>query len=187
MAATFQTSCAVEPTQPTSVKVTKTSRYFEMHPKDFARIPRLQEQLNFKNLDLTLLNAAIFHETNRRRVQKSIRSPLRYSDKLQDVAALQVQNNLERQKVSHQNTNPGQRALEDRFDFVGIRSSVWAENLAMVFGIKYESGTKFYHGNTNGIPTPRKTPEGPPIPPPHLPIVCLSCPKRLDGIPGTQK
>lgn len=136
-----------------------------MKPEDFAKTPGLNEPLDFKNLNLTLLNAAIFHETNRQRSAKGSLTHLQHSPHLENLAAIQTRNILKRKTVTHLNSNPGQRTLKDRFHRAGISSTIWAENLAMVFGIKYESGSEFYSGNTDGVPTPSKTPDGPPIPP----------------------
>lgn len=48
------------------------------------------------------------------------------------------------QDVSHEHPDPDKKTMGDRFELLGINTDILAQNVAMVFGIRYESGTEFY-------------------------------------------
>ena len=115
----------------------------QMSPADFAKLPEVQASLDFENLDLGLLDAAVFHETNRHRRDKGL-SSLGFEPVLREAAAVQVRGMIQVQEISHEHPDADKKTLGDRFELLGISSRVRAENVAQVFGIRYESGTDVY-------------------------------------------
>jgi len=131
---------------------------------EFWKLDALDEEFDFEHLDLALLDAAVFHETNRRRIENDL-TALTFKPVLREAARIQSRGMIRQEKVSHRHPDPAKKTVRDRFDFLGIETRLLAENVAMVFGIRYKSGDKFYTRKQDGRTVFSVEPDGPPIPP----------------------
>ncbi len=144
-----------------------SGRVMELHgvsPGDFAKIEKVQTAIDFENIDLALLDAAVFHETNRQRVKNDL-PPLGFKPVLREAASIQVRGMIRMKAISHEHPDADKKTLEDRFRLLGIETNILAENVAMVFGIRYESGTNVYKRKNAGRMVYSEEPDGPPIAP----------------------
>ncbi len=139
-------------------------KFHEMPSEKFWKLDAVKEDLEFDHLDLALLDAAVFHETNRRRIENDLPS-LKFKAILREAARIQVRAMIKLEKVSHLHPDPEKKTMRDRFDFLGIETRRMAENVAMTFGIRYKSGEKFYTRKKDGRTVFSIEPNGPPIPP----------------------
>ncbi len=135
-----------------------------MPPEEFAKVEKLRTPIDFENIDLALLDAAVFHETNRRRVENDLPA-LDFEPVLREAAAVQVRGMIRMQTISHKHPDADKKTLGDRFGLLGIDTDMLAENVAMTFGISYESGTKVYKQRKAGRMVFSDKPGGTPIPP----------------------
>lgn len=154
------------PTDPEETKISERSwnlhRGHDMH--SFLRLPEAEGEIDFGNVDLDLLDAAVFHETNRRRMEYQLK-PLQYLPRLRIAARTQAEHMKQEGRVSHDHADPELRTPADRVRRAGLRPAFVAENVASVFGQRYESGTP-YHKRREGDRWIISTkPGGPPIPP----------------------
>jgi uncharacterized protein YkwD len=146
---------------------TPSGRVLELHKmphEEFGKVEKLKTPIDFDNIDLALLDAAVFHETNRHRVENDL-PPLGFEPVLREAAAVQVRGMIRMQEVSHKHPDADKKTLSDRFELLEIDTDILAENVAMVFGIRYESGTDFYKRRKAGGLVFSEKPDGPPIPP----------------------
>ena len=61
---------------------TPSERVLQLHkmpPDEFRKIEKLTAPIDFENIDLALLDAAVFHETNRHRVENDLPHQLVFS------------------------------------------------------------------------------------------------------------
>lgn len=136
----------------------------EFSAEAFFELESVGKPLDFGDLDHALLSAAIFHETNRRRAAHD-RPALRYLPELRSAARIQAQGMRRTQAVSHQHPDPEVASLGERLAEVGLEPRFQAENVAMVFGIRYESGSDYFPRREDDRWVLSATPDGPPIPP----------------------
>jgi uncharacterized protein YkwD len=129
----------------------------------FARNAEARRPIDPANINQKLLEAAVFHETNRRRAEERLPA-LRYDAKAHDMGRLQARAMAKDQVVEHENPDPKLRTMQDRAKAVGLRPRVLAENVASAFGRQYKSGKNFYVREENGRTVYSYEPEGPPIP-----------------------
>jgi len=115
------------------------------------------------NINQKLLDAAVFHETNRRRAEQGLPA-LRYDARAHEMARLQARAMAKDQFVEHENPDPKLRTIADRAKAVGLSPRVLAENVASAFGRRYKSGQNFYVRQENGREVYSYEPEGPAIP-----------------------
>ncbi len=130
----------------------------------FAKLKKLDEPIDFSDIDRDLLAAAVFHETNRRRAGHEL-PPLRFMPRLREAARIQSRDMRKRNEVSHRGSEPSIRSLDDRLEKVGLSGRFRAENVAMVFGIRYEAGPEVYTREEGGRTVFSRQPGGPAIEP----------------------
>jgi len=99
-------------------------------PAEFARLPEVNALIDLENYDRDLLAAAIFHETNRWRVQLGL-PPFRHLPKLDQAADMQVTFGSLMPEVGHTNVLPSQASPLDRVLSTGLRPGYVAENVAL--------------------------------------------------------
>ena len=139
--------------------------YAEHDWRSFAKLPRAQAPIVFERVDLDLLGAAIFHETNRRRASHKLR-PLAFDPATERAANLQAQIMAKTGEISHENPeDPKHATLEKRLDAVGLKPRFAAENLAYTFAVQYRSGDRLYVRDENGHKIFSYRPDGPPLRP----------------------
>lgn len=165
-AAAILTSTAAGQATPEEIKVDR-QRAAELHsqdPAEFRERDDATQPINFENIDYDLLAAAVFHETNRRRAEHDLPA-LRYKQELRDAARIQSLGMRSEQAISHLHPRDAKKTLGDRLDHVGVKGRFFAENVAMVFGIQYDSEQPFYIREEDGSRILSDQPGGPPIPP----------------------
>ena len=143
---------------------TNASLFQNYDADTFAKLPQAQDTIDFERVDRRLLSAAVFHETNRRRLRHDLPA-LAYRDSVREVADLQARYMKQTGKVSHEQADPKYRTLKDRLASAELRPRFAGENVALTFGLRYESGSSFYIRTENGKKIFSKTPNGAPIPP----------------------
>ena len=142
-------------------------RAAELHREDsseFRDRPELGKPIDFENIDNALLDAAVFHETNLRRDGHEL-PPLGFKPELREAARIQSAAMMRGRMISHRNPDPELETLSDRLDQLEVQGRYFAENVAMVFGVQYESGEPFFSREEGDELILSKKPEGPPIPP----------------------
>src|SRR5687767_6450095 len=105
----------------------------------FARLPEARELIDADGVNYDVLDAAVFHETNRRRQEKGLPA-LKHDVKARAAAKMQSQDMAKGSFVGHENPNPKRKTMSDRAELAGLRSRVLAENVASSFGRRYKSG-----------------------------------------------
>jgi uncharacterized protein YkwD len=129
----------------------------------FAKLPEAGAQIDPQHINQDLLDAAVFHETNRRRQERGL-TALAFHEKARTMAQIQARAMARGQFVEHTNPERGKRTLSDRATFVGLRPRFVAENVASSFGRRYKSGQPFYTREEGGRKIYSYEPNGKPIP-----------------------
>jgi uncharacterized protein YkwD len=160
MAAILSPAQAAQPQSPKPSAAT----YCQMSPEAFWKLPAVQKKLSFDRLDLALIDAAVFHETNARRI-KAGKKPLKYSSLAQKAAAMQTQAMTFYDFISHENPHdPAKRTLADRLNRLQVHPQFAGENLATAFALEYESGASVYERAEGGRTVYSLKPGGPALP-----------------------
>ncbi len=114
-------------------------KYDQFTVSEFKKYGPANKEIDFKNIDFPLLNAAIFYETNRMR-QKYGRKPYNHSVAMERAALMHTLDMAAGNFFSHQNPrNPEKREPSDRTALFGGGAA--GENIATTFGIQYKAGT----------------------------------------------
>lgn len=135
-----------------------------MNGAEFRKLAASEEEIDFGKIDYDLLAAVVFHETNFRRLENDL-SALKYDPKVRKAARIQAEGILRVGKISHLHPDENKKTLEDRLKIVGLTGRFWAENVAMIFAIKYEAGTPYFPRMRDGEEIYSVKANGPPIPP----------------------
>ena len=110
--------------------------------QSFIKIPQLRDTINYLQVDLGLLNAAVFFLTNKAR--ESQRRPLLlFSPKLRNVAKLHSEQMAKYEFVDHFNKR-NRRLYSPQVRGKVYNQEVIAENVASTFLYNYKSGANFY-------------------------------------------
>jgi len=100
-----------------------------------------QMPIDFNNILYPLLNAAIFFETNRRRLENG-KTPFVHARPLEESAFMHARDMAIHSFFSHENPHdPGKRTLVQRLALFGVNDGYRAENISEMFGIRYEQGS----------------------------------------------
>ena len=141
------------------------SNLFQLSPEQFSATKVAAEVIRFDAVKDELISAAVFHETNRRRVAEGLPA-LKHHAKAIEAATIQSKIMAARGSFSHVNPeNPRYQTLIKRVHAVGVKPGFAAENVAKVFGLRYQSGRAFYKREEAGKTILSYTPNGPSIPP----------------------
>lgn len=154
--------CETEPAA--AQRADRVEELHEQAPEAFWKRPALKEEIDFDKIDRALLDAAVFHETNRRRAKHDL-PPLKFRPKLREAARLQARAMVKLGKVTHENPAKNEKMPSDRMKLLGLDGHYYAENVAMVFGIRYKSGEQVYPRELEGREVFSKKPGGKPIQP----------------------
>jgi uncharacterized protein YkwD len=135
-------------------------------PDSFQKHPPARHELEVSKLNTNLLAAAVFHETNARRIARNL-PPLRFEARARQAAAIQARIMSARGSISHDNPERKDlQTLEDRLEAASLKPRFAAENVATAFAWQYESGKPFYQRHDErGNLIVSNTPDGGPIPP----------------------
>ncbi|MEL6847004.1 MAG: CAP domain-containing protein [Bacteroidota bacterium] len=118
------------------------SRYASYNWQSFQRLPELQQIIDFRQVDLDLLNAAVFYMTNRARHQQGLPA-LRFNAPLRNMASAHSGQMAKFEFVDHVNPyNPRLKTVNHRAR--RYNAAAHAENVASEFLHEYKSGTQYY-------------------------------------------
>jgi uncharacterized protein YkwD len=119
----------------------------------FFNYPPVNQEVDLKNIDYNLLNAAIFFVTNYHR-EKSNLSPLKYDEKLDAAASEHARDMVVHSFFSHESPVDGKKTIADRVKLAGLSKFLsLAENIAQNFAFDYAAGRGFFGGyNSAGVP-----------------------------------
>jgi uncharacterized protein YkwD len=130
--------------------------------ESFRSQPDALSEIDFKNINKNLIQAAVFHATNQQRIMYKLK-PFIYSPLLEKTAMLHAEDMVKYNFFSHYNPVLNEhKSLDQRIMLFGKPRGYYAENLANQFAIQYKSGDKI-------LPPKRgsgifRTQEGKPIP-----------------------
>ena len=125
------------------------SYYSKYNYESFSKSRLAQQKIEFKQIDYSLLQAAIFYETNRQRVINGL-SPFKYSPTLEKAAREHSVDMVRRNFFSHTSPVRGKETMSMRLKLVGIKNAYTGENIAILFGLDYESGRPVFTPDRNG-------------------------------------
>lgn len=129
----------------------------------FRELEKAQEKIQPEEIDRDLIDAAVFHETNRRRQVQGL-PVLAFNAKAREAAEIQSGAMSRHGFVGHGNpVHPELRTAMQRARKAGLEPRVLAENVASAFARNYESGEKVYVRMGNGERIFSREPDGPPI------------------------
>ncbi len=148
----------------TEVALPKGEALFtDYNARTFPMSPKAGETIALDRVDLPLLSAAVFHETNRRRARHRLPA-LTYDPAARRAATLQAQIMARTKEISHENEGvPEHATLERRLASVGLKPRFAAENLAYTFAVRYRAGERLYVREENGQKVFSAKPGGPPV------------------------
>ncbi|MEX2536548.1 MAG: CAP domain-containing protein [Trueperaceae bacterium] len=130
---------------------------------EFGELPAANEPVDLNTIDYPLLAEAIFHETNGRRSKNDLEA-LEHLPALDRASCGHAEAMVEQDFFAHR--NPGEPGLEtpaDRVRAQGLELRVVAENIAEVFGLRYQSGERVYLRREDGRTLFSKEPGGEPL------------------------
>jgi uncharacterized protein YkwD len=148
---------------PGSEARSKTDLFTRYDAKSFAKLRQAQQIIDPDAVNYDLVDAAVFHETNRRRQQQRL-PLLKHDENARAAARMQSRAMAKGAFVDHENPDPKKKTMSDRAKLAGLRAQVLAENVASSFGRRYKSGQPFYSREENGRKIYSSEPDGPPIP-----------------------
>jgi uncharacterized protein YkwD len=157
----FAMGAANPPSQQTKAEL--PALFTNYTSQSFRSLPAATTPISLDRFNQELLDAAVFHETIRRRLQNGL-SPCEYHSKVREAARLQSVAMAKRRFVEHVNPDPRQRTFSDRAKLVGLRPRLLAENVASAFGRRYKSGMEFFVRQERGEKIYSYQPNGAPIP-----------------------
>jgi uncharacterized protein YkwD len=100
-----------------------------MKPADFAALPAVQARVDFADFNEDLMAAAIFHATNRVRVQLGL-TPFAHLPALDRAAAQKASIGILQGQLTHENPLPLTATPADRVRAAGVDYRAVAENIA---------------------------------------------------------
>lgn len=122
----------------------RTANDYDMTPAQFRNSPDAGREIDWRNPGLDLIAAAIFHETNRRRLAAK-RPALKHSVDAATAARWQSEVMARERFLDHENpVDPGLRTLDDRVRRAGLKIRMASENVALAFALRYEAGREFF-------------------------------------------
>ena len=132
--------------------------------ESFRKLKAAQEEISPDRINRSLLDAAVFHETNRRRERRGVPA-LVFDAGAREAALLQSRAMAKHGFVGHGNPfNAELRTTMDRAQQAGLRPRFLAENVASTFGREYNGGEEFYVRVEDGQKVFSAQPGGPQIP-----------------------
>jgi len=108
-----------------------------------------RQQLDLDHLDHSQLQAAIFFQTNRHRVQHDL-APFTYSAALEYIARQHSLDMATHDFFSHHGVVSGRETLTQRLTLIGVTNANAAENISTLTALEYEDGRPVYSPEQNG-------------------------------------
>lgn len=120
------------------------SEYSKYTYRNWSTDRRFQSPIDFDNIDYPLLHAAIFYRTNYERARQGL-SALKFNLQLEIAAYNHSKAMSQRRFFAHNNPySQRRRTPSKRGRLAGITNPKVAENIANVFGLKYQGGKSVY-------------------------------------------
>lgn len=132
-----------------AIGVGSESPYAGYTSEALMRLSELNDPIDFENIDLKLLQAAVRALTNRERAAHNL-TELRHDQALEQAAEEHSQAMRDRNFFSHTSPVPGRRTVGDRVRAAGFNGRGFGENIATSFGIQYETGRQVFIPSQNG-------------------------------------
>lgn len=132
-------SCTAEAQAASQPSVWSAQKYEKIDVQAFLRLTEITRRIDFTRVDGELLNAAVFYETNARRMEAGL-SPLAHSQALERAAAAHAGEMVLLQYFSHESPTEGRRTMAERMLAVGVSGGYRGENIAKGFGLDYADG-----------------------------------------------
>ncbi|MDW7690769.1 CAP domain-containing protein [Flammeovirgaceae bacterium SG7u.111] len=123
--------------------------YSQYDFNSFVELAIAQREMDFKNIDYPLLNAAVFYETNRMRKKKRL-PVFQHSAKLEEAAFGHSTDMVERNFYGHNSKVRGKKTVKDRLALVGLTNLGLAENVAQTFALQMSEKNSYYLPSQNG-------------------------------------
>ncbi|MBC6367842.1 CAP domain-containing protein [Algoriphagus sp. AK58] len=133
--------------------------HYQLTSAAFFKSQSLHQAIDFKKVDYSLLQAAIFFFTNEERIKAGLPS-LRHSKESQLAANGHAQDMVSHNFFSHTSPIRFRRTLRDRLNRQGTNPKYIGENIISLHGIQYQEGKKIgkptVPGEFNYLQTSRK-------------------------------
>lgn len=136
----------------------------ELDPEAFRASAAAGRPIDVSSIDDDLLAAAVFHETNGRRLRHGL-PPLGYRHELREAARIQAQDMARAGRIGHRHRERRFQTLRDRLRQLKLQPAFAAENVALSFGIQYEAGRPVVVREEGGRTVFSYRAGGEPIPP----------------------
>ena len=137
---------------------------YQMSPSKFFQQAKVDERIDLRHINQSLLSAAIFQETNKKRKEHG-RTQLGHLPRLDEAARMHAEDMAENEYVAHVNKREQElRTPLKRVREVGLKNIRFvAENVASNFGIQYEPGKIVFPEKKDGDTEYYYQPGGKPI------------------------
>jgi uncharacterized protein YkwD len=123
--------------------------YYSRTAEEFFKLPQVGQRLGKNAADISLLEAAVFHDTNRERVAAKLPA-LQHSFAMALMARRHSAEMGELQFFDHTSPTPAHRTLTDRLFNVGLVNVTAGENIAVLPAKEIGSGHYITHDPLNG-------------------------------------
>ena len=135
---TITTSSAISQSQMFDVKESPTGE------KNFRKVEKFNELIDFKRIDFDRINEIIFYMTNEIRAKHRLQ-PLTYATELERSAWMHADDMVRGNFFSHINERDSKKKTpNDRAKMCNISNPMLAENLIEGFGLKYNANESVY-------------------------------------------
>jgi uncharacterized protein YkwD len=121
----------------------KPSDYKRYSIENIEKFPQITQRIVPEDIDIPLLNAAIFYETNRERKKHGL-PQFQHSSKLERLAMGHSEDMVKYHFFSHYSRAPGKKTLDDRLKKVGLQNVYAGENIAEFFLLEIGENEPFY-------------------------------------------
>jgi uncharacterized protein YkwD len=147
------------------VQAQEYAPYYDYGYEEFIELEEAGQLIDPAAIDYKLLQAAIFHETNRMRAANGL-DALRYSEALEHAAEDHTHDMAELNFFSHRSKVKGKERITDRLKLVGLVNVAAAENIAISFLLNIKEDQSYFTPSQNGgyfsltwkgTPIPNKT------------------------------
>ena len=108
---------------------------------EFLQLDEIHQIINFKTVDIPLLQAAIFYATNEKRVEHGLPLFIHHST-IEKVASEHASDMVKYNFYSHVSKVKGKKTVTDRFHLENIDFAIISENIASSTGMQYQLGRK---------------------------------------------
>lgn len=125
---------------------------YSLSAEEFFKLPEVKRRIGKDSVDAALLEAAIFHQTNRERVNNKL-PPFKASAALHLMARRHSQEMADLQYFEHTSPTAANRDLKDRLRNVGLVNVTGSENIAVLPAKEMGSGTYVIRDNPDGSET----------------------------------